>query len=205
MKSPVQSVMWAHRPWPPTGDLVDGKRLMGRETSAAQVECAPVVSGRVAGRDLSTSVRIVGVLAFCQMAIFLALLLFLCARAGAATTSNSTSRLELVVSTYATPTQRDPFGSEIPKSVMPTTAGVTPAGGTEAFTLMGILYDPVKPTALVNNEILELNKPVKVDAGQGIVEIKALTITHDTVVLDVRGQRVELRLGGDASRNTAPK
>jgi len=197
MKWPVQSVTWTHRAWSDTGDSVGRKCLTGKETSFEQVEGAPVASRGAAGLGLSTSLRVVGVLAFCQMVVFLVLLLFICARAGAATTSNSTARLELIPSTYATPTERDPFGSEIPKFVTPTTAGTTLSAGADTFKLMGILYDAVKPTALINNEIVELNKPVKVETRQGVVQIKALSITRDAVVLDVQGQKMELRLGGD--------
>jgi hypothetical protein len=205
MKWPAQSVTWTHRAWSDAGDSVERTCLTGKETSTAQVECGLVASRRAAGYDLATSLRVVGVLAFCQMAFFLALLLFICARAGAATTSNSTSKLELILSTYATQTQRDPFGSEIPKSGTPLTAGTTLNAGADTFKLMGILYDAVKPSALVNNEIVELNKPVKVETGQGTVEIKALSITRDTVVLDVQGQKMELRLGGDDRGNKGSK
>jgi len=197
MKGPVQSATWAHRAWPNADESVDRRVLTGWEASATAVECAPLAARRTTGGDLSTSLRIVGVLAFCQMALFVALLLFICARAGAATTTNSTSKLDLILSTYATQTQRDPFGAESPMSVATATTGANPAGNSEAFKLMGILYDPINPTALVNNEVVELNKPIKVDTGQGTVEIKALTITRDAVVLDVKGQKVELRLGGD--------
>jgi hypothetical protein len=197
MKWTGQSATWGHRAWSDSGDAVDGKCLTDRKASTAPVRFAPAAARQAAGRDLSASLRIVGILAFCQMAFFVALLLFLCARAGAATTSNSTSRLELLPSTYATQTQRDPFGSEVAKSATPTTTGTILQSNNTAFKLMGILYDPVRPTALVNNEIVELNKPVKVESGQGTVEIKALSITRDAVVLDVRGQKVELRLGGD--------
>jgi hypothetical protein len=44
---------------------------------------------------------------------------------------------------------------------------------------------------------VELNKSVKVHTEQGDVEIKALKITRELVLLDVGGQKVELRLGGD--------
>jgi hypothetical protein len=43
---------------------------------------------------------------------------------------------------------------------------------------------------------VELNKTAKVHTAQGEVEVKAVEITHDLVVLDVGGQKIELRLGG---------
>jgi ribosomal protein L16/L10AE len=48
----------------------------------------------------------------------------------------------------------------------------------------------------VNNQLVELNKPARVQIGQGEVEVKAVTITRDLVVLEVGGQKMELRLGG---------
>jgi ribosomal protein L16/L10AE len=61
---------------------------------------------------------------------------------------------------------------------------------------MGILYNAASPSALVNNQLVELNKPARMQTGQGEVEVKAVTITRDLVVLEVGGQKMELRLGG---------
>jgi hypothetical protein len=58
------------------------------------------------------------------------------------------------------------------------------------------LYNKVNPSALVNDQLVELNKTAKVHTAQGEVEVKAVEITHDLVVLDVGGQKIELRLGG---------
>jgi hypothetical protein len=63
--------------------------------------------------------------------------------------------------------------------------------------LHGILFNAVNPSALVNDQLVELNKSVKVHTEQGDVEIKALKITRELVLLDVGGQKVELRLGGN--------
>jgi hypothetical protein len=140
--------------------------------------------------------RIVGVLAFCQALFFLVLFLFICARAGAATESKSAPSLELSLSAYTTKTMRDPFGSQVPTSAGTTTVGTHPAG-PESLKLMGILYSAASPAALVNDQLVELNKPVKVQTGQGEVEVKALVITREMVQLEVGGQKLELRLGGD--------
>jgi hypothetical protein len=144
--------------------------------------------------------RAVGVLAFCQVIVFLVLFLFFCARVGAATESKPGHSLELVPSTYTTQSSRDPFGAQL--------AGATDTNGTAAVTsvdagtlkLMGILYDAVHPSALVNDQLLELNQPVKMQTAQGQVEVKALKITRELVVLQVGGHKMELRLGG-AERN----
>jgi hypothetical protein len=140
--------------------------------------------------------RVVGILAFCQAIFFLTLFLFLCALAGAATETKSEPRPALTPSTYTTQTVRDPFGAEVLKTSGTTAAGSIRAASAEGFKLMGILYDAAHPAALVNDQLVELNKPVRMRIGQGEVEIKAVTITRDQVVLEVGGQKQELRLGG---------
>jgi hypothetical protein len=102
----------------------------------------------------------------------------------------------LALSTYKTQGARDPFGSEVTVSPGPTAGGSTRAAPAAAFKLMGILYNAASPSALVNDQLLELNKPVKMQTGQGEVQVRALSITRNLVVLEVGGQRVELRLGG---------
>jgi hypothetical protein len=141
--------------------------------------------------------RVVGVLAFCQAIIFLVLFLFLCARAGAATDSKSGHSLELIPSTYTTQSSRDPFGAQVAGSTNTNGAGTVTSVGADALKLMGILYDAAHPSALVNDQLLELNRPVKMQTAQGEVEVKALRITRELVVLQVGGQEMELRLGGE--------
>jgi hypothetical protein len=196
MKWHAQPVAWTGRTWSDDDVFVDENRLVGKETSAAVWgKCQSVACQREASGSLSTPMRIVGVLAFCQAVFFLVLFLFICARAGAATEGKTVPSLELNLSTYAAQTQRDPFGSEAPKSGG-TGAKAAPSTGIESFKLMGILYDAANPAALVNSQLVDLKKPVKVQTDQGEVEVKALTITRDTVLLEVGGQKMELRLGG---------
>jgi hypothetical protein len=140
--------------------------------------------------------RVVGVLAFCQVIVFLVLFLFLCARVGAATESKSGHNLELIPSTYTTQNPRDPFGAQVAGSADTNGAGTVTSVDAGAMKLMGILYDAAHPSALVNDQLLELNRPVKMQTAQGEVEVKALKITRDLVVLQVGGQQMELRLGG---------
>lgn len=200
MKSHAQPATWTHRVW--SGDRITVKRNVAVRPGASVTpsEWAPeeVYQPKPSG-DLSAPMRIVGVLAFCQAILFLVLFLFLCARAGAATASKSTPSLELTLSSYTTQTARDPFGSEVPKAGNAAGATAAASVGASSFTLGGILYDAASPAALVNDQLVELNKPVKVQTGQGEVEVKAVTITHDLVVLEVGGQKVELRFGGGES------
>ena len=62
--------------------------------------------------------------------------------------------------------------------------------------LKGILYHAVHPAAIVNDQLVEFNKSVTVQTEQGAVEVKAVQITREVVLLEVGGQKVELRLGG---------
>jgi hypothetical protein len=176
--------------------MVEENRPATRDTLAAKAEREFVVRQRAGSDSLSTAMHIVRILAFCQAIFFLALFLFLCARAGAAPESKAESRLALTSSTYATEAVRDPFGAEVPRTSGTTAGGSTGAAGVEGFKLMGILYNAASPSALVNNQLVELNKPARMQTGQGEVEVKAVTITRDLVVLEVGGQKMELRLGG---------
>jgi hypothetical protein len=140
--------------------------------------------------------RVVGVLAFCQAIVFLVLFLLLCVRVGAATESKPGNSLELIPSTYVPQSARDPFGAQVAGSTDTNGAGTVTSVGDGALKLMGILYDAAHPSALVNDQLLELNRPVKMQTAQGEVEVKALKITREMVVLQVGGQKLELRLGG---------
>jgi hypothetical protein len=136
------------------------------------------------------------VLAFCQAILFLAWFLFLCARVGAAATgSQPAAGLELVPSTYTTQNPRDPFGAQITGSADTNAAATATSLDTGVLKLMGILYDAVHPAALVNDELLELNRPAKIQTAQGLLEVKAVRITRDLVELQAGGQKVLLRLG----------
>jgi hypothetical protein len=198
MKLPAQSVIWTQRVWPKADVMVDGRCEPRRAALAVEVECETVVCRQAASSSLSVSLRIVGILAFCQALVFIVLFLFICARAGAAIEGKPSSSLELSPSVYIPQNVRDPFGSQVPKS-----AGETRLVGTELLKLHGILYNAANPSALVNDQLVELNKSVKLHTEQGEVEVKALKITRDVVLLDVGGQKVELRLGGDELKPVA--
>lgn len=195
MKSYAQSVAWIQRDGSKDDAVIDTSITVRRHSPTwrsqeRSVDCRPA-----SNTGLSGPLRLVGILAFCQTIFFLVLFLFLCARAGAATESKPGNSLELVLSTYTTQTTRDPFGSQ--------SAGATDTNGTAAATsvgadtlkVSGILYDAHHPSALVNDQLLELNRPVKMHTAQGEVEIKALKITRELVVLQVGEQTMELRLG----------
>jgi hypothetical protein len=133
----------------------------------------------------------VGVLlAFFQSLVFLAFFLLLCSRAGGATPAPSEFAPQLQVSVYNPVKVREPFrkvGQLAPDAK-------TLMGGSAVFRLQGILYEKGKPAALVNDQLVELNKPVAVAAGGGEIQVKAIEITRDRVVLDAGGQKIELQM-----------
>ena len=196
MKSHAHFIPWVHRASSNGGVVVQAHTSVRKQGRALPVhgrsaDCRPLSS-----TGLSAPMRVVGVLAFCQAIFFLVLFLFLCARVGAATESKSGHSLELIPSTYATQNTRDPFGAQVAGSTDTNGAGTVTSVGAGALKLMGILYDAAHPSALVNDQLLELNLPVKMHTAQGEVEVKALKITRELVVLQVGGQEMELRLGG---------
>jgi len=166
MKSHTQPAPWTHRVWSADNIAVERNVPARRETATIPSARVPEVYQPKASGGLTMSMQIVGILAFCQAILFLVLFLFLCARAGAATTNKPTPPLELTLSTYTTQTARDPFGAEIPKAGDGASVAALDVGAS-SFTLGGILYDAVNPAALVNDQLVELNKPVKVRTGQG--------------------------------------
>ncbi|HUI08166.1 MAG TPA: hypothetical protein VL486_14290 [Verrucomicrobiae bacterium] len=139
---------------------------------------------------------LVRILALCQALLFLALFLFLCAQAGAVTESNRLFNPELSRSVYAPEAVRDPFGSGAARAAGVLDNEKAQAEVPSVLKLKGILYHAVHPAAIVNDQLLELNKPVTVQTDQGGLEVRALQITREAVLLQVGGQRVELRLGG---------
>ena len=196
MKSHAQFVPWVHRANSDGDVRTDTRTTIRKQGRALPVhgrtaDCRPSLS-----TGLAAPMRVVGVLAFCQAIFFLVLFLFLCAQVGAATESKSGHSLELIPSTYATQNSRDPFGAQVAGSTDTNGAGTVASVGAGALKLMGILYDAAHPSALVNDQLLELNLPVKMQTAQGEVEVKALKITRELVVLQVGAETMELRLGG---------
>jgi len=196
MKSYTQSLAWIQRDGSNDDAVIDIPMNIRRQSPALpfhdrSVDCRPASKA-----GLSGAVTVVGVLAFCQTIFFLVLFLFLCARVGAVTESKPGHSLELVLSTYTTQNTRDPFGSQPAGSTDTNGTGTVTSVDADTLKLTGILYDAVHPSALVNDQLLDLNRPVKVHTAQGEVEIKALKITRELVVLQVGAQTMELRLGG---------
>ncbi len=170
-----------------------------REATAAPAE---VVEVRRDG--LPRSMRVVGILAFLQMALFAILFLFICARGHAAVEKPAVFTGELRASDYSPTNARDPFGAKVSVAPSSDPAATASVAVPVELKLQGIMYDAVRPAALVNDKLVELKKPIVLRTERGDVEVKALEITREIVLLDVGGQKLELRLGA-ANRATATK
>jgi hypothetical protein len=112
--------------------------------------------------------------------------------------------LELTRSVYKPHKARDPF-------LKPGTAAIgsdglkTAMAGQLVFRLQAILWSPKNPSAVVNDQLLDLNKSVILSTASGDVEVKAVEIGRERVVLEVVGQRVELRLNPEEPSGKPPE
>jgi len=110
---------------------------------------------------------------------------------------------QLIRSVYKPRVSRDPF-------LKP---GLTDGSGASrlamtshgTFRLQAILWSPTNPSAVVNDQFLSLAKSVILSTASGNVEVKAVEIGRDRVVLDVAGQRVELKLNPEQPMGGPPE
>jgi len=170
-----------------TGDTdnIDRSQTANRSFAGTEYPVAPAQA-----RPFPSAVRVVGILAFCQSLIFLVIWLIVCATASATTKPKAEFAPELKTSAYEPTNQRDPFA----KPGVASRDVKSAPGAPIMFELQGILYQTANPSAIVNNKLLTLNKIVTLTTGSAEVQVKAVEITRDTVVLEVGGQRVELQL-----------
>jgi hypothetical protein len=194
MKSYPQQVTWAHRVWSTSPISANESSFVRRVVSAPAHESDGY--RRLTNNNQLGALGLVRILAFCQALLFLTLFLLICTWAGAATESKRVFNPEISKSVYSPVSVRDPFGSGGAKSVSASDGERTRVVGPSLLKLKGILYHTVHPSAIVNDQLVELNKSVMVQTEQGPVEIKALQMTREVVLLEVGGQKVELRLGG---------
>jgi hypothetical protein len=145
---------------------------------------------RKSGQPLRTSVRIVSILAFTHSLLFLVIWLLICASAGAAEDPKTEFSAGLRQSTYNPVRQRDPFFK-----VTNAVREVKSLPGTVAgLQLDGILYQHTDPSAIVNGQLVTLNKIVTLNIGTEEYQIRAIEITREHVVLEANGRTVELNL-----------
>ena len=197
MRLHVQQGTWTPRDWATGTVLADKRTTFTEATPEVDAEGGTPVFLQSIGGSLSGALSVVRILAFCQALLFLALFLFICAWAGAVPVGKRSFNPELIQSVYAPEAVRDPFGSGVVKSVSVLDGERVRAAAVSMLRLNGILYHAQHPAAIVNDQVVELNKSITVHTEQGEVEIKALQITREVVLLEVGGQRVELRLGGE--------
>lgn len=204
MKAIVQTVcnraaVWPVAPPPTTEQLVQ----RDWDWTSELAQDSPVVAP---GYDRSTTrplLRVVGLLAFVQSLVFMAIWLLVCAAAGATTPepvkSNSLTA-ELKLSAYQPSKTRDPF---LPvNSATDSATQVSVEVGEGSFQLEGILYSPNQPAAVINGKLVTLHKNVALPVGNADVPVRATEITRDRVRILVQEQTIELRLPAPVS---APK
>jgi hypothetical protein len=107
---------------------------------------------------------------------------------------------ELQVSIYRPTSTRDPLmrpGVVSTGAVTRTSPVVAPL--SFPFRLEGILYNPTAPSAVLNDKVVVLNKPVKLTAGHVEIVVTVVEISRDRVVVEAAGQRRELRLASPGS------
>lgn len=162
-----------------------GESLMHLEVPAhgCAVCSLPVASTASRPTSMGKAVRLVSLLAFGQALAFLTFWLLTCVSVGAATGFNT----ELQSSTYEPTKSRDPIARVGGAAVE---GKVGPAG----FALEGILYQVSHPSAIINGQLVTLNKTVTVIAGSVPTQVRAVEIGRTKVVLEVAGQKVELFL-----------
>ncbi len=193
MKLQTHPVTWAHASWPSVS--IDERLFPTQATPVLDARCESVYDRSATPSSLSTPLRVVRILAFCQAIIFLVLFLFVCAWTGAATESKSTADLQVTSSSYAPKKERNPFGSgTVDPADSPAKADHVIA--PSLLKLSGILYDPVHPSAVVNGQLVELKKAVRVPTEQGEIEVKALRIGRESILVEVGGREHELWLSG---------
>ncbi len=115
---------------------------------------------------------------------------------GASTNAPAEFSPQMCESTYASEKKRDPFQYGTKRVGRSVTIGAPTLGkiNPSAFRLDAILFEQRSPLVVVNGEQLELNKPVMMVVGGSKARVKALEIGRERVVLEVEGQKVELRL-----------
>jgi hypothetical protein len=120
---------------------------------------------------------------------------------------------QMVESRYAPEKKRDPFdrpGQQTTRTITNNTNTtsvvevVKPEIPPSLFRLEAIVWDPRRPEALINGQRLEMNKPVTMQVGGNRMRVIAVEIGRERVVLDVEGQKVEVRLE-DAIAPLKPK
>lgn len=132
----------------------------------------------------------VTLLAFGQAIGFLALWLFVCANAGAASTNTAEFNPELQLSNYHPTKSRAPITKV---GALNTEVKLAP-GVTVPLVLEGIIYERANPSAIINGSLVLLNKTVTLSTTSGEIQARAVEIGRDKVVLEVGTNRIELRL-----------
>lgn len=116
---------------------------------------------------------------------------------------------EMRESAYAPQQERDPFYRPVPKKELPTeptkVSSPAPTISASAFRLQAILFGQRNPMVVINDQVLEWNKPTVLTlTGGRSVTVKVVEVAREQAVLEVEGQKLELHLE-DAKSTTEPK
>jgi len=112
---------------------------------------------------------------------------------------------QMCESVYAPQKQRDPFDRgdrpvaktpppAKPAAVAPPPLPPKPVIPASLFRLQAILREKNASLAVVNGEVLELDKYVTMRVGTSTYRLKAVAIEREQVVLEVEGQKIVVRL-----------
>ena len=115
--------------------------------------------------------------------------------------SNSDFQYNLNNSVYQPIVSRDPFLSRDENLALTGPKTVD----TRTFHLDGFLGPANNLNAIVNGCVLSLNKPIVVKIATGHIQIKAVQITLEGVVLEVGGQHVKLKCDAAKALEKPPK
>jgi hypothetical protein len=111
---------------------------------------------------------------------------------------------QLVCSVYKPEKTRDPFLKAGSAGVQ--SGAINKATANDlAFRLQAIFWSPRNPSAVVNDRLINLNESVIFSTASGNVEVKAVEIGRQRVVLEVAGQRIELTLNPELPSGAAPR
>jgi len=118
--------------------------------------------------------------------------------------ATKTNSLIIVKSTYEPVKLRDPFGNQVAGVTITSTTKTAPVFAG-VFQLQGILGSGADLSATINGKLVTLNKPITINAGGTEVQVNAIEIGRDRVVLEVGGQKVELRLKTGTETGNQPE
>ena len=128
----------------------------------------------------------------------------------AKTNATASSTAEFVpavrLSAYEPGQARDPFARPGERTVRPAAGKAAPVEAyvPEMFRLQAILFERHNPMVVINNQPMELNQAGTLTVGGNVVRVKPIQIGRERMVLEVEGQKMELRLAEPSKESSGP-